>query len=392
MRAVEGSGINKMRWWIGALLVWRFCLAPLAVHAGDIPAEMGSSMDAVQAGANVPALNKAHTRRFVPVPVPISNPTIGTGLMMGLMYLWPQKEDGPKSPQSITGASGLYTSSHSWAVGGFHQGFYAGDRLRISGALGYGEFHLKYYGTGAESRFRDDPLDYSSTFTFFNPQARLKLSSISKDLFAGLMLLYLDADVTFETGQISPDLPDLSIAERSVGLGPILTYDSRDDVHWPSRGSWLDVSVLDFDKGMGSDFDFWRYLLKWEQNFPLTHSLVLQYRYDGSYVDGHAPFYELPYIRMRGFPRGLYADDLAMTLQGQLRWDILDKWTLMFFGGGGRVSQDFNDLGSSSTRYAGGAGFRYMIAPASNICIGCDFAYGDGGFAFYVEVGDFLSH
>jgi hypothetical protein len=382
----------KMGQWVCCLLVWCICSSPFLVHAEDPPTGIGPSVDAIKGGADIPALKKLENRRFVPVPVPISNPTIGSGLEFGLLYLWPRKEDQPDTPQSISGVGGLYTSNPCWAVGLVHQGFYAGDKIRISGLLGYGDFNLKFYGIGADSNFRDDPLDYKSTFTFFHPQARFRFPYISRDLFIGLGLFYLDANVSFESSDISSILPDLSLEERSVGLGPILTYDSRDDVHWPSKGTWLDFSVFDFDKGIGSNFNFWRFILKWEQNFPLTESLVLQYRYDGQYVDGHTPFYLLPNIHLRGFPQGLYADNLAMTLQGQLRWDILDKWTLMFFGGGGRVGDDLSDLGSNSTEYAGGIGFRYMIAPASKISIGCDFAYGEDGFAFYVEVGDVLSH
>jgi len=151
------------------------------------------------------------------------------------------------------------------------------------------------------------------------------------------------------------------------------------------------VFVLDFDERLGSEFDYLRYALKWEQNFTITNSLVFQYRYDGQYVDGRAPFYELPYINLRGFPRGLYANDLAMTLQGQLRWDILTKWTVMFFGGGGRTGEDFSDLDDNSTQFAGGTGLRYIIDPESKLSIGADVAYGDDSISFYIQIGDFLS-
>jgi hypothetical protein len=355
--------------------------------------EVGSHLGAAKTGAKTLKSKKKKKHHFVPVPVPISNPTIGTGLAGALLYLWPQKEDAPVSPTSISGVGALYTSSSSWAAALFHSGYYAGDRFRISGALGYGDFDLKFFGIGANSIFQNNPLKYDASGSFFDPQARFQLPFVSKALYLGLELFYLNLDVTFELSGIDPRLPDPDFPEKTVGLGPILTYDSRDNEQWPSKGNWLDVTVLDFDDKLGSDFDYQDYTLKWEQNFTLTDSTVLQYRFDGEYVDGTTPFYELPYINLRGFPRGLFAADLAMTLQGQLRWQVADRWTVMFFGGGGRVGDDLSDLGNNSTEFAGGTGFRWMIDPKSKLTIGADFAVGGAdSVVFYVQIGDFLSN
>ncbi len=86
------------------------------------------------------------------------------------------------------------------------------------------------------------------------------------------------------------------------------------------------------------------------------------------------------------------ADDHAVTLQRQVRWDVSSRWTLLFFGGGGRVAEEIGHLGSSPTQFAGGAGFRYMIDPESGISIGVDLAGGGDGIEFYVQVSDFFAN
>lgn len=372
--------------------IWSVCFTACTSHAHDITTEAGSHLGVAKTASKT-LKSKKKEHRFVPVPVPISNPTIGTGLAAALLYLWPQKEDAPASPTSMSGVGALYTSSSSWAAALFHEGYYAGDRFRLSGALGYGDFNLDFFGIGADSIFQNNPVEYEAAGIFFDPQARFQLPFISKDLFLGVKFFYLDLDVTFKLSGIDPRLPDPNLPGKTVGLGPILTYDSRDNENWPSKGNWLDVTVLDFDDKLGSDFDYQDYTLKWEQNFTLTDSTVLQYRFDGQYVDGNAPFYELPYINLRGFARGQFAADLAMTLQGQLRWDVADKWSVMFFGGGGRVGDDLSDLGNNSTEFAGGTGFRYMIDSKSKLNIGADFAFGGAdSVVFYVQIGDFLSN
>ena len=189
-----------------------------------------------------------------------------------------------------------------------------------------------------------------------------------------------------------PILPNIAIGESNVGLGPILTYDSRDNTKWPSTGNWLDLAVLDFGDYVGGDFDYLQYKLKWEQNFSITDSLVLQYRFDGQLIDGRAPFYQLSNINLRGIPWGVYADDVAVTLQGQARWEIFKRWSMLFFGGGGRVAEDVSDLGGSPTEFAGGTGFRYMIAPKTKLTIGADLAFSNGRAEFYIQLGDYLSN
>lgn len=373
------------------LFIWSFWLTASPSHADDMASELESYTNTVRMGSKVEKLRR-EGHRFVPVPVPISNPTTGSGLAVGLLYMWPQEEDEADIPTSISGVGGLYTSTDSWAAAIFHQGFYAGDRFRVQGVLGYADFNLKYYGIGSDSLFRDNPLDYNITGLLFSPRAEFQLPFISKDFYLGLKFNYLDSKVGLDLSGISPVLPEVAIPQRVVGLGPVFSYDSRNNVNWPSQGSWLDISVVDYGDYLGGDFDYLQSTLKWTQYFPITDTVVLGYRFDGQFIDGRAPFYGLSYINLRGFSRGVYADDHAVTLQGQVRWDVSSRWTVLFFGGGGRVAEEVGDLGSSTTQFAGGAGFRYMIDPESGVSIGVDLASAGDGIEFYVQISDFFAN
>ena len=51
---------------------------------------------------------------LVVVPIPISNPTLDSGLVLVGAYFYPQTEAQKKQqPASVTGAGGLYTSNDS---------------------------------------------------------------------------------------------------------------------------------------------------------------------------------------------------------------------------------------------------------------------------------------
>lgn len=60
---------------------------------------------------------KVQSGDFVIVPIPISNPTFDTGLILGAAYFYGQTEEQKKvQPASLTGGSGAYTSNESFAV------------------------------------------------------------------------------------------------------------------------------------------------------------------------------------------------------------------------------------------------------------------------------------
>ena len=67
-------------------------------------------------------------RNLVLVPIPMSSPTFGTGLIIGGAYFYPQTEDQKKSqPASFTGAVAGYTSNKSWFAGAMQQNYFAED-------------------------------------------------------------------------------------------------------------------------------------------------------------------------------------------------------------------------------------------------------------------------
>ena len=62
---------------------------------------------------------------IVAVPIPMSSPTFGTGLIVGSAYFYAQTEEQKRSqPASFTGVAGGYTTNDSWAVGVAQQSYW----------------------------------------------------------------------------------------------------------------------------------------------------------------------------------------------------------------------------------------------------------------------------
>jgi hypothetical protein len=111
-------------------------------------------------------------------------------------------------------------------------------------------------------------------------------------------------------------------------------------------------------------------------------------RLDTRVAGGEPPFFEKPYLEMRGLPALQYANDLTVLGEGEIRFSITPRWALLGFIGAGRVAETWSDLDDAPTVAAGGTGFRYLIARALGLGSGVDFAFGpDGDFVFYIQMG-----
>jgi len=259
----------------------------------------------------------------------------------------------------------------------------------VSSGLAYGEFNLKFYGIGNDSPIRDNPISYEAKTTAFLPRILFRLPV--NNWFLGPRYIFLKIDNTFDFSSILPPLPEVRIPTQTSGLGLVTVYDSRDSNLLPSDGSWFDLMATAYGDYLGGDFDYEKYMAKWVQYFPLAETFTLAYRLDGQFISGDAPFYDLSTLTLRGFPGGLYLDNNAITAQVQGSWNFYQRWLGVLFGGGGRITEKISDMGSETTRWAGGVGVRYMMNEKQRLAVGIDITYDGDRIEFYVQIGDWLT-
>lgn len=366
-------------------------LRPGATRAGGVEEQINEiNRQAVASrGASEKLLGKK--ARLVPIALPVSNPTIGTGLAGGLLYMHGQAADKASDQTTMTGLMGMYTSSESWAIAGFHDGYYFNDRLRVRTPLAYGSFNLQFYGVGDNSPFRENPVDYSARGAMFTPRASFALPA--PNWYLGGQYRYINLQTLFASAPPPGDIPGYDARQKTSGFGLVTLFDNRDSNLWPTKGNWLDLTATYHGEYAGGDYDYLRAIGKWAQYFPLMDSIVLIYRLDGQYVEGAAPFWDLARIRLRGFSSGQYLDSVAATAQAELRWTPVNRWTFSVFGGSGWIADTVRDLRDSESNLAAGMGFRYMLVEEQKLSIGIDLAYSDTSkVEVYFQVGDWLAN
>jgi hypothetical protein len=158
-------------------------------------------------------------------------------------------------------------------------------------------------------------------------------------------------------------------------------------VNSPTRGIRAEIAYAQYDEAFGGDFDYGKLSTYGIIYLPLGKKVVLGVHVDGGFNFGDAPFYDLPGLNMRGLERGRYVDDVAVLLETELRYDFADRWSAVAFGGVGRVADSVGDLSDAEDHWAGGLGFRYLIAKKYGLRMGMDVAYGDDEVTAYITVG-----
>jgi hypothetical protein len=126
----------------GAVLLFFSASAAIADDAPDAesttPGSTGMPFETVPDIRDDKVPLKVQNGDFVAVPIPMSNPTLGTGLMGGAAYFYPQTEEQKKKQAaSMTGIGGLYTDNESWVAGIAQQSYWDEDKWRLHAIAGY---------------------------------------------------------------------------------------------------------------------------------------------------------------------------------------------------------------------------------------------------------------
>lgn len=331
--------------------------------------------------------SQSQTGQFVAVPIPVSNPTIGTGLEAALLYLHPQDEQQQASPNSTSGLGLLYTNTDSWLVGLFHDGYYLQDRLRIRAGLGSAQANLDFFGLGSRPVFEDQPIGYSIESDIAMGRILGRIPG-SNNWFTGIQILYLDTDVNFDTQELIEGLPYLSSQQQLTTLSWLANYDSRDDNYYPSRGQFAEFMYGKNDQDLASDVDYDRYTLDYSYYIPLPYQSVLAMRANAEQVDGDTPFYLLPHLSMRGFPANRYMDDAAASLHLEWRQKFSARWGYILSLEAGAVGDSITSLDTDDTITSIGAGLRWQVQAEKKLNLGLDVGVTDDDYAIYIRVGE----
>ena len=193
----------------------------------------------------------ATAKGFLPTGGFITEPAVGNGGYLGLMFLHDSiqnraelaKDRHPNGmlkrmpPPSVTGVFGFGTENGSWGGGLAHMHIFKDDKMRYLGGLFYNEMNLDYYGRGGDLPGPIDHIAYTLDGYMLLQQMMFEIGD--SDFFLGANYKYMtfDTQLDFGLGITPPDwFPPLEKTLTSAGVSLIAEYDTRNSIFTPDSG------------------------------------------------------------------------------------------------------------------------------------------------------------
>ncbi len=326
---------------------------------------------------------KVQRGNLVVVPIPLSNPTLGTGLVVGAAYFYPQTDAQKKQqPASLTAAGGLYTSNDSGAVVLAQQNYWRNDRWRFTGAIGAADLRLSLLPPDQELNGQSVDWRINGNFLFAKIARRL-----TGHWYMGFLTRMVDAEQEIEIDSSITNL-DSGSDIRSVGLGFNLEYDSRDAPLNSYSGRHFKLDALFNDEVIGSNSTYQSYSAAFRSYHKLSDSLVIAWEMQGCERVGLTPLWDACTVKLRGFSATDYLGRVSASSQVEARWHMSERWGMVGFGGAGWIGDSFNGIGESEAIPSYGLGLRFMVLPAKRINIRIDYARSTDSDAVHLSVGE----
>ena len=324
-------------------------------------------------------------------PIPISNPTIGTGLGLAASVLYQTDE---KSAPSYTGIGALATSNRTWGVGAVQYLSLDEDRYRISLGLGYASVKYDFFGAGNNAGSRGISIPIRQDGYFTNPWAQVR---VAEDLYFGLQYRLIQATTQIDSSDLDGPLGRLLEGRQvdfiSSGAGPIMDWDTRDDPFWTRSGHLLHAEAIFASGEMFSDFNYRKGLASFNVYREVFDEGILAARVSGCFSGGEVPVVDLclfgAHNDLRGYQAGRYRDENSWAAQVEQRWKFADRWGVVAFAGAGAVTEEIGEAFSNELLGSGGLGLRFQVSKSYEVNLALDGVVNlDGDTSLYFRIGE----
>jgi len=327
-------------------------------------------------------------------PFPVVYYTPETSLALGGGVVFTLRDEGetletrPDNLQVMT----AYTLNNQFFLNLAPEKYFNDQRGRLFMNIGYLNWPTSFFGIGNDSGINVEEIEeLEETYTdeSFMVQPWL-MHTVVADLSVGGTLDWKNTHVedVEEGGMLEQG--DLVGSEGGVrsGMGPVITWDTRNNLFAPSKGSWFNVWAWLYREWMGSDFDYDYYGLDLRHYRPMFKESVLALQGFMALTSGDVPFNEYPTPLMRGLYENVFTDKNAAAVRAEYRFPInffkSGRWGGAVFGAVGDAFPDATTLEDVDLKVAGGAGLRFALNKKEKINIRLDIGVSQYGIFPYV--------
>jgi outer membrane protein assembly factor BamA len=283
---------------------------------------------------------------------------------------------------------GVYTMDKQIKLGLKPEIYMPHNSFILSANLEYEWFPQTFYGIG-----NDAPASAAESYTPETKGVQFSIKrKIFRSVFGGIQYQIKKTIIQkFKPGGLlaSGDIPG-SAGGVTSSLGLNFTWDDRDNVLFPRRGSYLQF-VADFSSSpLGSDYHYSATRLDLRTYIPVRETDVLALQAFVRNMGGNPPFYELSLLGgaylMRGTYTGQFREKALLAFQAEYRIHVWRRIGAAAFAGLGDVAPSLQDIKLNRLKYSLGAGLRFKLDTREGTNLRLDFAWGKHSTGFYMTV------
>ena len=314
-------------------------------------------------------------KNYALAPIVVSNPNIGTGVGATGMYFFDIGQRSEGMPRSSIQAFGAYTNTDSYFGGALSNLHLKKDRIRGRIGLFNAKINNEYRDPlGGEANFATNVL---ATYA----EARHR---VWNDYFLGAQLLVTDVTYDPDTSADKDYLDRVGAEDAtSVGIGPVLSYDTRDNIHYPSSGTFVEIKGFYKPESWGNQTTYAVGDAAANHFIELADRHVIAMRVYGRTGTDDTPYSDKSQLGqgsdLRGFKSGEITALSLLAGQAEYRWQFTERWGAVAFGGLSKLwDDDLEALITEDIYYSAGVGLRFMINTDQKINFRIDAAIGNG--------------
>jgi outer membrane protein assembly factor BamA len=314
---------------------------------------------------------------LIVLPVAFYTPETRLGGGLATIFAFRFRGEGTDTKSSQTQFGAAYTLENQLLLYLPFQIYFQNESYFVYGELGYYNFVYQFFGIGNETQ-QEDQEAYFAKF----PRLRLNfLKKIAPTFYLGGRYWYDNYQITKTAPEGIIETQDIPGQEGGIisGLGLIGNLDSRDEVFYPTEGTWLEASFFINQKFLGSDFNYTRLTADFSHYFALGKRQIIAANFFSDFIFGNAPFQQLALIggpkKMRGYFEGRFRDKKLIMIQGEYRKSIFKRFGFVGFAGVGSVGSTFSELAEAKVRWSFGGGLRFQLSKTDKINLRLDFGF-----------------
>ncbi|MFN5665161.1 MAG: BamA/TamA family outer membrane protein [Bacteroidota bacterium] len=333
---------------------------------------------------------KPHKKYFLVIPLFSYRPETRWNMGVSTSYIFRSKNNDTVTRPSAIRVNMAYTQNNQYSVRPQVEYFSKANKINIRAQYLFTDFTEYFWGVG-----NNMPLDDREQYSFRLHRLNIRVGYLlTPSFYAGLQYHYeqmFDINAPM-AGILRSGNFEGAGGYLASGIGPTIYYDSRDNIFFPFKGSFIELSACFYNSALGSNYKFTGLALDARKYIRLWNENVLAAQLIWQSTVGNVPFRMLPAVGnenfMRGYYNGRFRDNNLLTAQAELRKTVWGPFSVAAFGGLGGVNASAKNIFNNQQLNLG-LGLRMKAIPRERMNMRFDMSWmGDGSRAIYITMNE----